>query len=55
MTTGRLLLLRMYNKTFGRSNYLAKALKKKLIKKLILKGNKRYTATSKFFDFNDLK
>jgi hypothetical protein len=54
MTTNKLILLRLYNITFGRLPFFSKILHEYLVKLLITKGKKKYFATSNFFDWSDL-
>jgi len=55
MTTKKLILLRIFNISLGRFSFFSKLLKKVLIKSLISNKKEKYTASSKFFSFEDLK
>ena len=55
MTTSKLIMLRLFNITLGRIPFFSRLLKKILIRILIKKQkNKRYVASSRFFDWADL-
>ena len=55
MTTKKLILLRIFNISLGRFSFFSKLLKKVLIRSLISNKKEKYTASSKFFSFEDLK
>ena len=56
MSTGKLIFLRFYNVTFGRIRIFTWLLRKALLKMLIAKDvEKRYVASSKYFDFRELE
>lgn len=55
MTTSRLILLRLFNVTLGRSNTLATLLKRFLTRIMITQRQKRYVATSRWFDLQELE
>lgn len=55
MTTAKLILLRCYNISLGRFFIFAKLLKKILLKILIIDKADKYVASSKFFDWRDIK
>jgi hypothetical protein len=54
MTTGGLLLLRVYVHTLGRFPFFSGMLKKGLVHVLIKRAKKRYVASSRYFDWSDL-
>jgi len=56
MTTTRLLILRLFNITFGRIGALNRVLRKVLVRGLIQskKPGERYVASSRFFDPREL-
>lgn len=56
MTTFRLVALRVFNVTFGRSASFSRLLRRILIFVLVDRraGAQRYVASSKFFDVGDL-
>ena len=56
MTTPRLILLRLFNVTFGRSAFLTGLLRRALVAVLIERQAKglRYMASSRFFQMSDL-
>ena len=50
MTTTKLIILRIFNLTLGRSSFFSKVFKEYLIRKLITsKSNQRYVASSRFY------
>lgn len=55
MTTFKLILIRLFNATLGRSNYFSKIFKRMLIALLIKNKKEKYAATSKFFSFEELE
>lgn len=55
MTTNKLLLLRLYNITLGRSAFFSSILRKMLVRILIRKSDKKYFASSNFFDWKDIE
>jgi len=55
MTTKKLILLRIYNLTFGKIPFFSKLLKKFLIIFLIKNKKKKYIASSHFFNWKELK
>lgn len=56
MTTTRLLLLRIYNITLGRSSFFSCLLRRILVQIMIDKAGsgKSYAASSRFFDLREL-
>ncbi|MDH5509471.1 MAG: hypothetical protein OEZ32_03855 [Nitrospinota bacterium] len=56
MTTPRLLILRLFNVTFGRIGPINRAFRKALVRGLIQskKPGERYVASSRFFDPREL-
>jgi hypothetical protein len=54
MTTGGLLLLRVYVHTLGRIPFFSEILKKALVRVLIKRAKKRYVASGRYFDWSDL-
>jgi len=56
MTTFKLILLRVYNVTLGRSSACGRWLRKLLLKKMIYsKANReKYAATSRYFNLSEL-
>ena len=55
MTTGRLILLRIYNVSLGRYEIFSKLLRHILLRVLIKRpAEKRYVASSKYFDVREL-
>jgi hypothetical protein len=54
MTTNKLLLLRFYNTTLGRVAFFSGILRKMLVRILIRKSEKKYLASSNFFDWKDI-
>ena len=54
MTTGKLILLRLYNITLGRFEIFSILLRKVLLRVLILKAPEKYVASSKYFDWKEL-
>lgn len=56
MTTSRLILLRLFNVTFGRFAFFTSLLRKVLVVLLISRKShgERYVASSRFFDIDDL-
>lgn len=55
LTTTKLLILRIFNLTFGRFYLFSVILKKILVLFMIKKSKNRYVASSKYFDWEDLK
>jgi hypothetical protein len=55
MTTPKLLLLRLYNFTAGRSEKLSHAAKKALVYLLIRSKKEKYVASSRFFDPEEMR
>jgi hypothetical protein len=53
LSPAKLVLLRIYNTTLGRSAFFSKTLKKALIKGLVKRG--KYCASSRFFDVKELE
>ena len=50
MTTAKLITLRIFNVTFGRTSFFSKVFKEYMIRKLITsKSTQRYVASSKFY------
>ena len=55
MTTAKLVTLRIFNLTLGRTSFFSKLFKEHMIKKLITnKSNQRYVASSKFYVHEEL-
>ncbi|MBI5055300.1 MAG: hypothetical protein HZB61_01600 [Nitrospirae bacterium] len=56
MTTFRLIVLRLYNVSFGRSAFFSKLLRFLLLKTLVYskKTGEKYVASSRFFDLREL-
>jgi len=54
MTTYKLILLRLYNITLGRFSFFSRLLHELLVMLLIKRSEKKYFASSNFFDWNDL-
>jgi len=55
MTSGKLILLRLFNLSLGRSAFFSRLLRKVLIR-LLIKGKKgRYTQCSRYFDIRELE
>lgn len=55
LDTKRLVLLRIYNVTFGRSAFFSRLLKKLLVRQLVTIKKEIYSATSKYFDMRELE
>jgi len=55
MTPMRLAAFRLFNLTFGRFGSCARALRRRLERKLIYRGARRYVPSSKFFHFDELE
>lgn len=55
MTTFRLIVLRLYNKTLGRISWFSYLLRRWLVYLLVKTAKERYTASSKFFDWRELE
>lgn len=55
MTTGKLILLRLFNVTIGQLGVFSRALRMALEKTMITGKRKKYVASSEFFDMKDLK
>ena len=56
MTTGKLILFRLFNVTFGRFPIFSKLLKRCMIKAFIAKQkDNKYVASSKFFNLSDIE
>lgn len=57
MTPTKLIVLRLYNITFGRSAFFSRILRKILVRVLIRnqKKGKAYMASSRFFDVAELE
>ena len=56
LTTTKLIMLRLYNKTLGRFACFDRLLKKLLVKTFVTGRDpeERYTASSEFFDMRDI-
>lgn len=55
MTTVKLIILRIFNITFGRTLFFSKLFKEYMIRKLITsRSSQRYVASSKFYTHKDL-
>ena len=54
MTTGKLILLRLFNITLGRFEFFSRALRKALERVLVTGRQDKYVASSMFFDMKDL-
>jgi hypothetical protein len=55
MTTTKLIALRLYNITFGRSDFFGRLLKDALVRIMVLRPKRSYVATSRFFDPRELE
>jgi len=55
MTTKKLIFLRIYNLTFGKIPFFSRLLKKFLIVFLIKNKKEKYVASSRFFNWKELK
>ena len=56
ITTTKLIALRLFNSSLGRTSLFSKLLKEYMIKKLITgKKSQRYVASSKFYVHEELK
>ena len=55
MTSGRLILLRLYNITLGRYPLFSNMLRKVLVAILVKRSQERYVASSRFFDPRELE
>lgn len=55
MNTKKLILLRIYNVTLGRSAFFSRLLKKLLVKVLIADKEEIYCASSKYFDMREIE
>lgn len=55
MTTAKMMLLRLFNITLGRFGVFSKALRKLLLYIVIYGKKEKYVASSKYFDYDDLK
>lgn len=55
MNTKKLILLRIYNVTLGRSVFFSGLLKNLLVKSLITKKEEIYCASSKYFDMREIE
>ena len=55
MTTAKLITMRIFNKTFGRTSFFSKLFKEYMIRKLITsKSSHRYVASSRFYVHEEL-
>jgi hypothetical protein len=55
MTTWKLILLRLFNITLGRIAFIARTLRRVLVRALITGKSKKYVASSRFFDPKELR
>ena len=55
MTTGKLIVLRLYGMTLGRFACFSRLLRRVLVRLLITGRKEKYVASSRFFDMNELE
>lgn len=55
MTTGKLIVLRIYNITLGRFPFFSIVLKRFLTNRLIKNKEDKYVASSKFFTWSEIE
>jgi hypothetical protein len=55
MTTAKWMLLRAYNITLGRFGIFSRILRKILLSMLVCGKKEKYVASSRYFDWNDIK